>query len=726
MNNLVATLTNKYGEQIDVTQRLDLGTVGNLTESIEDALGSYTHSDITLTLKDFDGVISEQFRDVQPTDTYQFVIERETGRRRPRYERMFAGVLDLPWSVRIRTKQRKVEVRVFSYSKLLERASAAVVARSFSALVGTSSATSTTVTGITDTTGMYQGDKIRLSDGVTDEERTIDTVDSSTQVTTTEAWTNTLTDATLTVTTPWYRYKSPEFLFAALFDAAGITDYEINLDGEVTTLPFASAISLDGLPVATQTVKGLTQQSGDIVASMSSSPRRNATAPNSGWTAGTATTNVLADWRNYYAQGAAEPASIMAVSSGSDDGQEVAWDHTNGYYYSLSRFGGTLKIQRNGVDVKTLDTGATNYILHSLDYWPGGGTGESESIIVSYTKRVSPATDTLKLVSYDIATDTITTVYTGRSGKVRTIYPLQRVAFYDASAGTIEFLQQSGLTWVVDRSVEVVAGSAFRTWSLRVLGEYLFGIYTYGTTARVRMYHWPDLEMVQDFQLAANYSGGMFCTLWTDDDGDDNGIAYAGGSMVVISTKFLGIIEYADFSDMSCGAALRELAQAVGCYVTVRHDRVGIVQPRATPDVDQQARILDEESDGDSFAPLEETLLPLWADYRAGVRVSWKDADGNDGDDVIAGDAGDSAKTLELSPDLPLTESLALALASALHGYVSVIRREAQQSFRVQGELVRPLDQVRLATLGGNWLVVSATTSHQRSTQELRLIELVS
>lgn len=724
VREFLVTLIEPDGTEYDITSRT-LGD-GDLTlhEEVEGTLTDLTHDDMDLELDDRDGFLRGLFEGIDPAEEWKVRVERQSATDLTAWDLLFVGVLDLPWSLQYHPRDKLVSMQVFSQSKLLERASAETIKRTFDAMTGTVTAGTATV-AMNSTTNLYAGDKLRLSDAANSEERTIQSVNPGVSVTTTENWTSSFADAEATVTTPFYRFKSLTFLATELFAKAGISETELDLATAIAVEPFLSPISMDGLPVPAQDMRSIVQQAGDIVATMSSSPRKVATDSQSGFVSGAATTDALGDWRPYYDFGASEPGTIQAQAGASDNGA-VAWDHVNARRYTLVVSGSypnmSLYLYRNGSQIKLLDNGNKSYTQRSIEYWPGGGAGETEVLLISYRRQVNPSGVDNVLVQYDVNTTDVTTVGPALAiGKLRCVYAIKRMLFLNTNAGEVQMLQQSGSDWAVAETIEAPTDlSACSAWTVRALRWSatriaLLMVYTYGPNQRLIVWNWPERTVMSDTHLGV--TSEAFVTVWTDSASQDYGIVFAGGALYILSRAFLGVIEYADFSGLSCGGALKELALMSGVYVTVSVHRVGQMRPRPALSVDDGARILDEEGE----QPLDLERLPVWEDYRASIEVKYTRSDGTTGT-IVVGHTGDSARRLSVSPKLTLTDSMALVMASALYGWAGSVRKEENGTWISPTLYLRPLDQCRFD--GSPYRVIRVDTNVNSDEQEMRLVEI--
>src|SRR6059036_868498 len=114
--------------ELDITRRVNQSELGSITDQTEEDLVSLIHGDLSLTVADPDGAVEAFLSAALPGEDWEVTIDRATGLTPPiLFERVFGGVLDLPWSLEYDRNKRTVGVNAFSYTKILENASAETV-----------------------------------------------------------------------------------------------------------------------------------------------------------------------------------------------------------------------------------------------------------------------------------------------------------------------------------------------------------------------------------------------------------------------------------------------------------------------------------------------------------------------------------------------------------------------------------------------------------------------
>ena len=194
------------------------------------------------------------------------------------------------------------------------------------------------------------------------------------------------------------------------------------------------------------------------------------------------------------------------------------------------------------------------------------------------------------------------------------------MAFHNLVTQKLEFYGAVGHTILA--TIDVPPGSP-KVWTLRWFASLsvLAMLYQSGQQTRLRVWSTPNLEQISDIIISSTSSVVPLLTGWTDPtDGTDYPIGFAGKTYFVLSKKFVGIVPYADFSGLTCAAALKELSLLCGCYARVDAYKVGHVLPRLLATRDPNAAELDD--------PLELEQRPISEDYRASVEVRANDLDG--------------------------------------------------------------------------------------------------
>ncbi len=723
-------LTGPDGVEDDITTRVDVSSLGRLTEELEDDLLQLVHSDISLELDDADGWASARLGAATRGEVWEVVIERETGRRRPLWTRIFGGALDVPGSIVIDRKERVVELEVWSYSKLLELAAASALARSVTNHMADATAAALTATVSPDTSLLVAGDQITLTGGGHSDSRVIAIVNSATEVTVTEAWSATFTSATLTLDTPYPRSAVAEDLARDLYAAAGIADATIDVGAVLSGVLFPTAMSADGL--AGGTPSSLVEFGGKLLLYLGGK-RYEATSSSSGWTDAGADT-VKLDWQPYLAT---EPAGLQPGTAAK------IYDYVDAAhpYYELKvdKSGGSdhLRIYKDGARLVTVDSVGistptpdgefTFYTYEVAGYW-----GE---VWVSYratTKTRSREWDAdlgefvwvdhvlYKNRTVRYATDGTLLQTIQAAGPLRFVRADDRMAWLVTHLGgdqdDLQALAEPAVhLWYHGASQGVLAAASVDMWTFRKIGTaYYAGI----QGGDVVLWDAVTRDLLAIYPLVATPGGGALACVFTAGgtiDAEYDG--WTSGMYFSLALAATNVVPYADFADMSCAAALRELAVVTMSRFFVDQYRIGYLIGRAADWITGRAAI-------EPGVPLEQQVRPIWDSLCRSVAVTGEAEDGTE-IEVLVGDAGDSQCRLEVSTQLPMTSGLAGVLAAAYLSYLSVPRQQDEETIdEPETGPVRVLD--RVVRDGRTWVTLRVESDLRDREQELLLVEEVA
>jgi hypothetical protein len=701
---------------MDLSPRLS--EIGTLSERMEEGLLELVHGDIDLEIDNHDGAFERFIVNGQRGEEWTVRIWRRVRFRRQPWELLFAGVLDLPASVHYNRRTKTANVQAFTYSKLLESHSAEVVKRNVVGRTGTVVAASDSVS-VSDTTDLLPGDEITLTgeDESVAETQTIEAIVATGTpgtIRTVEVWDNDFTDASLTLDTPYHRNETVKELAALLFQAAGLTHYDIQVDQDISETPLATVGNAIGLPL--ETLRSVTVQGGDVSVVGQLSGTQHADSPTDPFSDVDAVIDAQIDWRPYLLS---EPGTIVRVPTGVgavDDVGLYAADHAAGDYYRLIKnpLGpanpSTLELHRNGVNIQQVDgytagSGNAFWASRSLDLDVVNGEAWCSF------KRGDGSLE--RTVIVPIPGGGSATTYNDAFGRLRFCRALSRMFRLGASLE----IHTIGSGKVQERAV--VPPSGLNAWTLRHCDDFVFGVYRNGFTLGCVVWSatlWTELAR---FTLATgNYDA--FTTIFDETDGDQVGLVLLdlgplGPLYYVISREFAGVIPYADFGGMSVSAGLRQLALVSMATVSVDRYRTGQLIGRNT------FPTFTEEHD--LGVPLEQTSSPVSEDYRTSVRVTGKDAAG---DDIVklAGATGDSSARLELESPMITTESLAAGIAQNYSNLLSSMFAAGEEAVEIRetGRLVRPLNRATLDAVP--FRVLEAETEIDDRRQQLRLLRV--
>lgn len=653
--------------EYDATERT--AEIGKITQDLEEDLLALTHSDMTVRFFDDDGRIRSLFEDCRRGDVFELVVERETGKRRPMWERLFAGVADIPGSVRIDSANQEVSVQFFSFGKQLELYDAGTLKRNIGSRTGSVSQNSKNVT-VSSSTGLVVGDKISLTNSAgVQEEQTIETIPSGTQVTTVAEWQTSFSNAQLVLETPFYRAKTVQWLAEQLFQIAQFPPPSVDISSDLASRPFPSNMSAAGLPAGCP--DSLLEFEGKIRAFIGGK-HYDAENVDSGFGPGVTDSPKL-DWQPYVLT---EPTALQPT------GPEK-YDYQTGDKYSLrtKEAAGTteLWLVKNGTDLVRVA------VVVNDGYSYGEFTFDSLEVAPTHSRVwVGYQTHTW---SYQPAFER----YHART-KVFSTSGTEESSFW-GGAGPMKFCARTSVV-----VLEVLfSGNGSGTKILRLFSEYgpsknlqgsqntnpetirafldlYAGVSVDASGSHVLLWSQSTGEIVSDFLISK--SMGSACATVFKDGGADSAAEYcgqAGGRWFTISTRVSGVVPYADFEGKSVAAAVRDLAIFSGCYFAIDPWRQAILWAR---DSAQLSARPPRELTG---APLERTELPVWENLRTKITVSGKD---EAGDDVVVpiGASGDSAEELQIDIPFPFFKGYAEAIGNAYINHLGKIRSQFEET----------------------------------------------
>jgi hypothetical protein len=711
---LSVELIDPDGTHYDITERVALDGFGPVTEELESDLTELTHADLSLVLDDADGAMSAIFVGARRGAIYEVIVLRETAQRKPLWERVFGGIVSVPLGISRDTKERMIELHVYGYGKRAELVSAEQVRRSYTG-TGSVGVGSKTIT-LSTSAPLARKDLITLNGPSADQQFTVASVDSATQVTAVESSTYSFVSVPVTLDTPYYRDKTIAELVDLLCDESGLPDRRVDVSQALATTPFASTPTTTGLPSTDPAGMLETNASRLAVYAGASIRRYEATSITSGFTDAGADT-AKADWRPYLTTA---PATLRDAN-GADDGSR-AWDYDAGDYYDL-RLSGTedLELWKNGAFLVQVELGGTgggaiNEWVYALEFNEMLG-----QVWVSYhhTKETSGGVLTVneqRTVRYSTA-GTFLGLLVSKFGSLRCVRPLSRMAFlpWQLFSETVENNGTDGL-WLysgttLDETKDATAG--LRLWTLRAFGAHLACVTDYLTVA---IWSQTSSDLAAEYEIAPTGSGSRMLATVFDVGGTSLPyyFGFAAGEYFVVSTAFSSVIPYADFDGKSCAAALRALAVVSGAYFSVdEYGIVAILGRDSLPIASQEPVPID--------TPIEQVVQPVWEWLRTGVTVTGEDEYGRTVE-VSAGSVGDSALTLTVSPDLPLTVGLAGALATAYEADLSVEREQLDEVIAEPDQLVRVLS--RVTRDGRTYRVLRSEIDLENATQRVQLVEV--
>lgn len=694
---ITAYLTPPGLPPIDITDRV--ADIRTISATLEDDLAELVHGDVDIELDNRDGWIASTLANSTAADLWEFEIVRETRRRRPKWEIVFGGLLDLK-TVIYERMDSTVKVQVFSFSQLLERTTAEDIKRDLTGRTGSVTSGTAAVT-VSDATDILPGDVFELNLLSESEEFTVESVSGSV-ITATANLSITASPADpadLTPLTPYHRNKTIEWLADAVFSASGVDDDDITIRQVLAEFPIETEINTDGLPAPDPI--SIVEQDGQIVISYTASDRMAADTPQSGFASLVADNDPQADWRPYMLT---QP-TILEIPA-ADTGAYAA-DHENAHYYDLletvnSPGNTTLDLRQDGSVLSRADTWADpledGYTAFWQEYEPQTG-----DVWVSYARGAGGG-DFLKY--YD---GTWHTLSSSEAGALRSIRPLELMAFVPSGGTTMRLYDATARTVV--RNVTVPSGITL--WTIRAFDGFVAALYREYQTMRVRIWDADSWAQLADYAISTGSASDAFLTVFGEASGDEIAIGHSNGVYFVLARYFAGVIPYADFEDKSCADAIRDLALVSLSYVTVDEHKIGRLTGRTITTMGEPVEL---------GIPLEQSSRKLWDFYRTSVEVSGESEYYRASIEEVAGDTGDSENRLSIDSTLITTTSLANVIANLYLSFFNVERAQEDVTIAEGDRLIRALDVVVLD--GKQYLVLHPKTDLVERTQELTLVEI--
>lgn len=709
--NYRCVITSPLGTELNVSDLLEIGDMGVVSWAPESDLSIMSHGDMKLVLDNSEGRVEDLLGSAQPVDLYEVILDREGDSG---WERVFGGVLDLPYSLVYDDKAKLAAVQCYSFSKLLERASAEPIKRTLATKTASITATTRALAFLTgEAADLLPGDIVKLDNGAGQvEEMTIDKVTTTSAATVTKAASGTFAAALVTVQTPYYIDETPSHLLDLVATESGLELDSADLTADLATFPIATPVSRKGLDI-TQTPSSVvptgTSISATYVAALETK-RKTSTSPSVAWTDGATSNDPQGDWRPYLTS---EPASIMSSSLGGFyDAGAMAWDHTNSHVFRIVQettgspaFLLKLHVYKDAADLGVFVSMADSesFETQAIEYDP-----VNDRVWVSYSNTLGA-----RLIRWTSAAGGgYTTFDAARSGKLRLCRSQNALILLDDVTGDLRFYDLT--SFALARTVVFTLGTP-DIWTVRTWDQWFAFVYTDSGMSRIAIYETAGWTFVAAYILSKEIHYRQYLTVQSLSDGRSVGIVFAGGEWAVLSLRFDGVVRYADFDGASCGAAARDLAIIANAIVDVDDFKVLSIRNRMN--------LGSGEVAFDIGSPLDSARRPVSEIYRASVEVLGKSPGGTE-ISVIVGDTGDSARRLEITSNLSTTTGAAVAAAIATFQFVGSVRTQYDVSIEDTGTPIRFGD--RLSFGGRTLFAYRGSRDLEQQTQALMLLEVLA
>lgn len=598
---------------------------------------------------------------------------------------------------------------------------------------------------INDTTGLLTGDVLHLTDQTNKEDVTVKQVTSATGISLEANLLNTYAAGSpVTISTPYYSYKTIDFLVRQLFQAAGIAVVDVRLNNSQFKKLAPTPVNISGLDLTNFAWSEISEKDGyaHIVLFTGFVPNAGAgrfkqANPDDAWVAspeplfpGGATESDWGDWSPYFVQGSSPATPIrladdqlgahpflqaqdfysgtlgvyIAETTGAGDPTILHWPVADGINYGASDFGYAM----TGVGPNTT---ATNALGCELDGKRGGRLYYycHNNAGAEFWKYVEPGPILTDLAQADDAGKsyygaryiadldyTLALRSTGQLGPAFTITAWrgkQRLwvrpfpkCLIKSEASPERLIYPTHFARYVNGSIYMIVIADGAIQLLRTDDEFM----TY------------TMRKLADATTKARYLGGrvkgsyyIFCY---------NGANPRG--YYIAAPFYAGVVRYADHSGLSVAEALKNLAVLCNAVFWVDDDGQGHFVARdllpAGPVPAADDRILDQVE------------TQLWDQAVLYVSVS--------GGAVtvaqVSGDHAFAAKGIDISSPLFPNDAFAQAAADSYAGFYAGNRRFVEATMRdPDGTIFRPLDRW---TIGGRRYVVYES-DHDLANDQLRV-----
>lgn len=773
------TITSPSGATLAAEPLLD----GGLSTSFapEANLGSTFHGDLSLDLADGDGRVSDFLSGAVPGDIYDVVVlrERRDGRG---WDRLFGGILDVKVLSRD-LKALRVRVAAWSYSKLLEQTKADVIKRDLAtktASINSGSNVLAFLAGGDETADLAVGDVLKLSTsagkkGTFTVERI---VDAETAIATEDAG-ETLTDALVIVSTPFYRDRTPA-------DVAGLVATELGLDldgadfdADLASFPIATPFTLAG-GIATARPISIVPVGTALIATYESADatkRKVAASPSASWS-DSATSNLHQfDWTPYLT---AEPGTIydraassllpfsadaqiqqpsfapghfvaecVAYTTGHDTTAGDRWQILSDFFATQST---RIALYKNGSLVTVIEDivnpGVGQQYMGTIHGWVEWDPYNNVPwFSYQYVPRGSTEPTVRKLGIYlsTISAPVVRFLDSARSGQLRFSRGLGSdgmLLFYDcpisladgprdpggpAGSGELRVLNVNPLLTSLqappNAAISFILGYP-QLWTARRWGTYLVFLFQQGDALRLALYDvssiatgtFASLTPLVAAYTVSNEIGSFRCYLTI--------MTLASGRTVVVGYGggewFVVSLRYdgvVRYADFDG----RSCADALVQLATITNSIVNVDDFRLIS-LRNRRGLGRGDVVRDLGVPLEDVEWPISEVWRSNVVVNGRLTSGGDFS-VPFGDEADSANRLTVSSAIASTPGMAVATGVATFQFVSPIR--SQREVLVDDE-DGPLAFGDRVTLGGRpFVVYKGSRDVGANTQRLTLLEYV-
>lgn len=289
-------------DPVDVTDRATLEDMGSINRAVERDFLAFRTGDITLALINDDGDLDDLFAHFGATDRWQLRMFR-------RGRVIFLGSIMGQGSISFDRLEKMVEITAYGMTKVLDETTAETVKRTVADMTVTTATSGQAQITLNSTAGLLTGDVLHVTDHVNKEDITVKRVSSATVAILEANLGNTYASGSpVVLSTPFYRYKTPDFLVRALFAApVPVPVAELKISGSLFKKLAPTPVNLSGLVLTNDARRGCVHRNGRWYVGIATEGSRYQTDVDGDWTNEDSTDRGWADWSPYYVDGSPEP-----------------------------------------------------------------------------------------------------------------------------------------------------------------------------------------------------------------------------------------------------------------------------------------------------------------------------------------------------------------------------------------------------------------------------------
>jgi len=724
------------GEVLDVTDYTSLEDIGSINRAIERDLLTLKTGDCTLAFQNDTGFFDDLFNVLTAADIWALRIYRR-GKLR------FHGVVIGLGSIIFDRKAEMVEVTAYGLNKLLDLTDASLVKRTIADMTVTTATAGATTMTLNTTAGLLSGDGLHPTNNVVSEDVIVKQVTSATVVSLEAPLVNTYAaGSTVSCTTPFYRYKLPEFLVRALFTEAGIAMSVLRISGSRFRRLAPTPVNLQGLPITADARRGMAQFTGRWNVGIHGVDDYGQLNPDEAWAVQGLADRGIYDHSPYFQQdydhvadgsaypGEPQPAIFEPVVGVTQEvASSVTYRHAT-YWGAVDhrsnpkRIWGMLPVTTlAGLGMRTTVDGVTYSGITSFPPFPGAGTSEIAESGCEY----DPVRDIVHVCWRENASTTRQFYYREMSGGAAWVNCKQGGDAATTGYYGPRYVADLDYTLVLKNATASSTGPVFTICAFRgatLLWERPFPpvLIAQDVAGNPNFYPTRTARFVNGSLYLVAVSDGAVQLIRSDDEfqtyvmrvlspatsktimmacrvGDTYRIfCYKGTApkgYFIAAPSYAGVVDYADFEGLTGAEALKKLGVLINAIPGVDDDVQGSFIAR---DLYDPGEVFDLSEDD----ILERSDTLIWEETARYTKLS-----GN-GIEVTAGDVAFAADGIDLESSLLPNEAYAQALCDDYNDFYSVARKFSQQVIGdFEGRIYSPLQRANIPDFGRGFVYES-------------------